>query len=38
LKKLDVPLRDQAMKALRKLKKSDLDELIRLMELARSED
>lgn len=37
LRKLDLPMKEQAVKALRQLKKSDLDELIRLMKLIRNE-
>lgn len=35
--KLDAPMKDQAVEALRRLKKSDIDELIRLLELARND-
>jgi DNA-binding MarR family transcriptional regulator len=35
--KLDAPMKDQAIEALRRLRKSEIDELIRLLELARNE-
>jgi len=34
---LDAPMKDQAVEALRRLKKSEIDELIRLLQLARNE-
>lgn len=34
---LDVPMKDQAVEALQKLKQSEIEELIRLLELARNE-
>ena len=37
VKELDAPMRDQAVEALRRLKNSEIEELIRLLELARNE-
>jgi DNA-binding MarR family transcriptional regulator len=34
---LDAPMKNQAVEALRRLKKSEIDELIRLLQLARNE-
>lgn len=36
VKELDAPMKDQAVEALRGLKKSEIEELIRLLELARN--
>jgi len=36
LRELDAPMKDQAIEALRRLKGSEIEELIRLLELARS--
>ena len=37
VRELDAPMKDQAIEALRRLKKSEIEELIRLLELARNE-
>jgi DNA-binding MarR family transcriptional regulator len=37
VRELDNPMKDQAVEALRRLKNSEIDELIRLLELARNE-
>lgn len=37
VRELDAPMKDQAVEALRRLKNSDIDELIRLLKLARNE-
>lgn len=37
VRELDNPMKDQAAEALRRLKNSEIDELIRLLELARNE-
>jgi MarR family transcriptional regulator, organic hydroperoxide resistance regulator len=37
VRELDGPMQEQAVEALRSLKKSEIDELIRLLELARNE-